>query len=117
MCVEENIVLVRRWFKEAWNEGRVQTIYELLHENAASHGSDLEAEVLRGPAEFEGLYNRLHGAVPDIQIATEEACGRHDRLAGGGSAGRPPPGVHPGNPATKKQVRITGSTMMRIEKG
>jgi len=117
MSVEKNIVLVRRWFKEAWNEGRVQTIYELLHENAACHGSDLEAEVLRGPAEFEVLYNRLRGAFPDIQIEIEDAFGSDDKVAVRWSAVMTHTGDHLGMPATNKQVRITGSAMVRIEKG
>jgi hypothetical protein len=47
MSVEENIVLVRRWFKEAWNEGRVETIYELMHENGACHGSAVRSRIFR----------------------------------------------------------------------
>jgi steroid delta-isomerase-like uncharacterized protein len=117
MSVEENIVLVRRWFKEAWNEGRVQTIYELMHENGACHGSDLEAEVLRGPAEFEVFYNRLRGAFPDIQIEIEDAFGSDDKVAVRWSAVMTHTGDHLGMPATNKQVRISGSTMVRIEKG
>jgi len=30
MSVEENVELMRRWFKEVWNEGRTQTIHDLL---------------------------------------------------------------------------------------
>jgi steroid delta-isomerase-like uncharacterized protein len=116
MSVEQNIVLVRRWFKEAWNEGRVQTIYELMHENAACHGSDMEVEVLRGPAEFEILYNRLRGAFPDIQIEIEDAFGSDDRVAVRWSAVMTHAGDHLGMPATNKQIRITGSAMVRIEK-
>ncbi len=34
MSVEENILLMRRWFQEVWNEERTKTIYDLLAENA-----------------------------------------------------------------------------------
>jgi hypothetical protein len=30
MSADENIQLMRRWFQEVWNEGRMETIYELL---------------------------------------------------------------------------------------
>ena len=34
MAVEENIQLMRRWFREVGNEGRVQTGHELVGEGA-----------------------------------------------------------------------------------
>ena len=38
MSVEENVELMRRWFKEVWNEGRTQTIYDLLAPDAVAIG-------------------------------------------------------------------------------
>jgi hypothetical protein len=40
MSVEDNIALMKKWFKEVWNEGRVQTIYDLMAENATAVGQD-----------------------------------------------------------------------------
>jgi hypothetical protein len=40
MSVEENVVLMRRWFKEVWNEGKTQTIYDLMDENGIAVGQD-----------------------------------------------------------------------------
>ena len=36
MSAEENIQLMRRWFEEVWNEGRIQTVYELLSADAVA---------------------------------------------------------------------------------
>jgi hypothetical protein len=29
MSAEENVQIMRRWFQEVWNEGRIETIHEL----------------------------------------------------------------------------------------
>ena len=37
MSADENIQLMRRWFQEVWNEGRMETIYELLSPDGVAH--------------------------------------------------------------------------------
>jgi hypothetical protein len=46
MSVEENILLMRRWFQEVWNEERTKTIYDLLAENAIGVGQDQPGALL-----------------------------------------------------------------------
>ena len=117
MSVEENIVLMRRWFKEIWNEGRVQTIYDLMDENATATGQDQPGVVLHGPADFVALFNRIRGAFPDIRITLEDAFGADDKVVVRWSAVMTHTGDHLGIPATNKKVRITGITIARIAKG
>ena len=54
MSVAENVVLMRRWFKEVWNEGRVQTIHELMAKNAIGIGQDQSGVVIHGPLSSKG---------------------------------------------------------------
>jgi steroid delta-isomerase-like uncharacterized protein len=117
MPVAENIVLMRRWFKEVWNEGRVQTIYDLMAENAIGVGQDQPGVEIHGPAEFVGLFNRIHGAFPDMKITLEDAFGADDKVVVRWSAVMTHTGDHLGIPATNKKVRITGITITRIENG
>jgi steroid delta-isomerase-like uncharacterized protein len=117
MSVEENIALLRRWFKEVWNEGRVQTIYELMEENGVCVGQDLPGVVIHGPAEFVKLFNRLRGAFPDIRVQLEDIFGADDKVTVRWSAAMTHTGDHLGIPPTNKPVRITGITIARIEKG
>ena len=117
MSVEENIVLMRRWFKELWNEGRVQTIYDLMDENGIATGQDQPGVVLRGPADFVALFNRIHGAFPDIKFTLEDTFGADDKVVVRWSAVMTHTGDHLGIPATNKKVRITGITIARIAKG
>lgn len=117
MSVEENIVLMRRWFKEVWNDGRVQTIYDLMDENATATGQDQPGVVLHGPADFVGLFNRIRRAFPDIKITLEDTFGADDKVVVRWSAVMTHTGDHLGVPATNKKVRITGITIARIAKG
>jgi steroid delta-isomerase-like uncharacterized protein len=115
--VEENIVLMRRWFKEVWNEGRVQTIYDLMAENVVAVGQDQPGVEIHGPLDFVALFERLHGAFPDIKVTVEDTFGADDKVVVRWSAKMTHTGDHLGIPATNKPVRITGITIARIEKG
>lgn len=117
MSVEEDIALMRRWFKEAWNEGRVQTIYDLLDENIIGIGQDQPGVVIHGPAAFVALFNRLRGAFPDIEITVEDAFGAGENVTVPWSGVMTHTGDHLGIPATKKNVRIAGITIARIANG
>lgn len=117
MSVEENIVLMRRWFKEVWNEGRVQTIYDLMADNAVGVGQDQPGVEIHGPVDFVALFNRIHGAFPDMKITLEDAFGADDKVVVRWSAVMTHTGDHLGMAATNKKVRITGITIARIEKG
>jgi hypothetical protein len=64
MSVEENVELMRRWFKEVWNEGRTQTIHDLLAPDGVGIGEHEDGRPLRGPSEFVPFVERIRGAFP-----------------------------------------------------
>jgi steroid delta-isomerase-like uncharacterized protein len=117
MSVEENISLMRRWFQEVWNEGRVQTIYDLLDEHIRGWGQDQPGVEIKKPADFEALYNRIHGAFPNQKMTVEDAFGSGDKVVVRWSSVMTHTGDHLGIPATHKEVRITGITIARIVNG
>jgi steroid delta-isomerase-like uncharacterized protein len=117
MSVEENISLMSRWFQEVWNEGRVQTIYDLLDEHIRGWGQDQPGVEIKKPADFEALYNRIHGAFPNQKMTVEDAFGSGDKVVVRWSSVMTHTGDHLGIPATHKEVRITGITIARIVNG
>jgi len=117
MSVEENIVLMRRWFKEVWDEGRVQTIYDLMAENVVGIGQDVPGVIIRTPADFVALFNRLRGAFPDIKVTLEDVFGADDKVVIRWSAVMTHTGNHLGIPATNRPVRLTGITIAEIKNG
>ncbi len=52
MSVKENVELMRRWFKEVWNEGKTQTIHDILAPDGIGIGELEDGSPLRGPGEF-----------------------------------------------------------------
>jgi steroid delta-isomerase-like uncharacterized protein len=114
MSVEENMGLMRRWFQEVWNEGRIQTIHDLLAPNAIGIGQLEDGSELRGPAAFVPFVERIRGAFPDTNIKVEDAFGASDKVVLRWSATMTHRGDHLGIPATGRPVKITGMTIARI---
>jgi steroid delta-isomerase-like uncharacterized protein len=117
MSVQENVELMRRWFKEVWNDGRTQAIYDLLAPDAIGIGELEDGSPLRGPAEFVPFVERVRGAFPDINIAVEDAFGAEDKVVVRWSATMTHRGDYLGMAATHKRVRMTGITIARIADG
>jgi steroid delta-isomerase-like uncharacterized protein len=114
MSVEENIQLMRRWFKEVWNEGKMETIHTLLAADAIGIGELEDGRPLRGPAEFVPFVERIRGAFPDINILVEDAFGAEDKVVLRWSATMTHRGDHLGIPASGVRVRIAGMSIARI---
>jgi len=114
MSVEENIQLMRRWFKEVWNEGRTQTVYDLLAADAIAIGQLEDRTPLRGPAEFASFVERTRGAFPDIKVVVEDVFGADDKVVLRWSATMTHRGDHLGIPASGMRVRIAGMSIARI---
>jgi steroid delta-isomerase-like uncharacterized protein len=114
MSVEENVNLMRRWFKEVWNDGKIQTIHDLLAPDAIAIGELEDGVKLRGPAEFVPFAQRIRGAFPDMNVVVEDVFGAGDRVVLRWSGTMTHLGDHLGMPATGKAVQITGITIARI---
>jgi steroid delta-isomerase-like uncharacterized protein len=114
---ETNKALVRRWFKEVWDEGREATIDELFAESGVAYGlGDGETEV-RGPAQLKPFVRNLSGSLPDLHISIQDIMAEEDKVIvrvvlegthlGSGL------GVQPSG----RRVRVTGIVVFRISKG
>jgi steroid delta-isomerase-like uncharacterized protein len=114
MSVQENIELMERWFKEVWNDGRTQTIYDLLAPDAVAIGQLEDQTPLRGPAEFASFVERTRGAFPDIEVTVDDAFGADDKVVVRWSATMTHSGDHLGMPATGESVRLSGISIARF---
>jgi steroid delta-isomerase-like uncharacterized protein len=114
---ETNKALVRRWFREVWNEGRETTIDELFAESGVAYGlGEGEAEV-RGPAQLKPFVRNLRGSLPDVKISIQDIIAAEDKVvvrvllegthSGSGLGVRP----------TGRRVRISGVIVFRVAKG
>ena len=117
MSADENIQLMRRWFQEVWNEGRIQTVYELLAPDAIARGQRGATAEIRGPEEFVKFVSEIRGAFPDIKVTVEDVFGAGDKVVLRWSGVMTHTGDALGMPASGRTVRSTGITIARIVEG
>ncbi len=111
---DENIQLMRRWFQEVWNEGRMETVHELLSPDSVARGQrGAEAEI-RGPEEFEKFVREIRGAFSNIQMKVENVFGAGDKVVLRWSATMTHTGDGLGFPASGRTVRSRGISIARI---
>src|SRR5271165_2095771 len=108
---------MRRWFREVWNEGKTQTIYDLMDENGIAVGRDQPGVVIRGPRGFEKFVNKIRGAFPDLKITLEDAFGADDKVVIRWSATMTHTGEGLDIAPTGKPVKVTGISIAQIENG
>jgi steroid delta-isomerase-like uncharacterized protein len=114
---ESNKALVRRWFREVWNEGREATIDELFAESGVAYGlGDGEAEV-RGPAQLKPFVRNLRGSLPDLQISIQDIMAEEDKVMVRVLLEGTHSGSGLGVPASGRKIRVAGIVVIRISKG
>lgn len=116
MPAKENIALMRRWFQEVWNEGKIETVEELFSPDGVATGHFGAQSQVRGPKEFIPFVERIRGAFPDIKLTIEDVFGARDKVVIRWSASMTHTGEGFG-PPTNKPVRLTGISIVRIVKG
>jgi steroid delta-isomerase-like uncharacterized protein len=117
MSSDENIQLMRRWFQEVWNEGRTQTVHDLLHPDGVARGTRVAGAEIHGPEEFVKFVHEIRGAFPDIKIKVEDVFGAGDKVVLRWSAIMTHTGDGLGLPASGRTVRSHGISLARIVDG
>jgi steroid delta-isomerase-like uncharacterized protein len=117
MSVEQNIQVMKRWFHEVWNEGRVDTVHELFAADAIAHGQNGGESELHGPHEFVEFVHKIRGAFPDMALSVEDVFGAGDKVVLRWAATMTHTGDALGMPPTGRPVRSRGITIARIVDG
>ena len=109
MSETENVALMKRWFEEVWNQGKIETVHELLAKHAVGFGQREQGRPTRGPDDFIKFATELRTAFPRVQVKIDDAFGRRDKVITRWTADLTSP--------AGKTVTVTGMTMVRIENG
>jgi steroid delta-isomerase-like uncharacterized protein len=118
MPTQENIALMHRWFREVWNEGKIETVSELFAENGVAIGqAGPGAPEIHGPKEFESFVHRIRGAFPDIHVTIEDSFAAGDKVVLRWTSRMTHTGDDLDIPATNKAVEVTGMSIARIVQG
>jgi steroid delta-isomerase-like uncharacterized protein len=116
--LEENKVLVRRWFDEVWNKKRAEAIGEMFAADGVAHGLSSEAKTaLKGPADFEPFHKIFCGAFPDIRVEVEDVIAEGDKVAARCSVRGVHGGDHLGIAASNAPVEFTGMVIAHVKDG
>src|SRR5688572_484304 len=81
MLENENTAIVRRWFEEVWNQRRLETIDELLAEDAIAHDLGGPGATIRGREAFRAGAQTLLDAFGEMRFTVEDIFGVEDRVA------------------------------------
>jgi len=117
MSAEQNVQLMRRWFQEVWNEGRIETVYELFSPEAIAHGQEGAEGEIHGPEEFVRFVQKIRGAFSEMQLTVEDVFATDDRGALRWSSVMTHNGETLGMPASGRTVRVRGVTLVRFANG
>lgn len=115
MSTEENKAGVRRMCLEAWNEGNLDVVDEVVAPDARHHG--LAPTTLVGTAPIKGLITQVRAAFPDIHIATEDLIVEGDRVVARNTVSGTHLGPFMGMPPTKERFVVTHIHIFRFAGG
>jgi predicted SnoaL-like aldol condensation-catalyzing enzyme len=104
---ERNKALVARWFEEVWNQGRRETIGELLAAQGVIHDC---GKAYRGPGEFTGFHDELRAQFSGFSIQPVVSLAEGDLVCVHWLADF----VHT---ASGKPMRLTGTSVARVSDG
>jgi len=113
---ETNQALVRRWFREVWNEGREATIDELFAQSCVAYGLGEEKPKSTG-RRSSNLRSQPSRQLPGLHIGIQDIMAEDDkvmvRVLLEGTHSGPGLGVEP----TGRRIHVAGIVVIRISNG
>ena len=78
---QENSALIRRWFEEVWNKGRMEAIDEMASPDVIGHGQAQHNTDI-GLEQFQTFCGRICAAAfPDMKVVIDQTVEQGDRVA------------------------------------
>jgi steroid delta-isomerase-like uncharacterized protein len=114
---EENKRISRRVAEEAFSQGRLEVLDELVAEDFVNHDPAVPPELPSGREGLKELVRFYRSAFPDTRLTIEDQIAEGDRVVTRYTARGTHQGDFAGIPPTGKQATVTGITIDRIEGG
>jgi steroid delta-isomerase-like uncharacterized protein len=114
MSVEDNKVLAERFVEEVFNQGRIETVDELVSEQFVRHGL---GRMTRGRQVIKDYVPVIRSAFPDFHVTIEDALGEGDKVAHRQTHTGTHLGEFAGVAATGRRMETTEISILRIEGG
>ena len=113
---QENSALIRRWFEEVWNKGRMEAIDEMASPDVIGHGQ-AQHDTDIGLKEFRTFAESLRTAFPDFKVTIDQVIEQGDKVVARWTTVMTHKGEFLGVAPTGKKVTITGTSIQRIVDG
>ncbi len=117
MSAEENKRISIRLAEEAFSQGNLDVVDEIVADNYVNHDPAAPPDLPPGREGVKALASFYRSAFPDAQLTIEDAIAEGDTVVTRWTGRGTHQGDFAGIPATGKQVTITGITIDRIEGG
>ena len=108
-------VVVRRWFKEVWDEGREDAIDALMAPYGVAYG--LPGGPIQGPTEFKPVFRTFREALGDLTIEVVRTVADRDMVAAHCHVTGRHVGFALGGNPSNQPVDFWGIAMVRVEDG
>jgi transcriptional regulator with XRE-family HTH domain len=106
--------LLRRWFDEVWNHGRLETIDELTTADSVLHA---DGRVLRGSDAIRQRMEAIRAAFSHIDLNIEHVIVQEDWIVSRWRIAMTHTGPWMGSRPTRRRLEVRGSTWLRKEYG
>lgn len=116
MPAEENKAAVRRFFIDAFSEGRLEALDEVIAADARAHDPG-NPQYTGGTEAAKGLVSMYRSAFPDLRFEVEDMISEGEKVATRWKASGTHEGDLPDIPATGRHATSTGITIDRFEDG
>ena len=116
MTIENNKILINRYFEEVWNQGKLDVLDEIMDENYINH-SPGAPNPERGPKGLKPIIVAMRNAFPDLRFEIKNLVVNDDQVA----IHSVMHGTHTGNlfgmAPTGKKVAVNQMQIERIKHG
>ncbi len=115
MGTAENKAVVRRFFDEVWNGGKIDVIDEIITPDAVDHNPNPGQPP--GSEGVKWLVRAFRAAFPDLHFDVQEQIAEGDKVVSRWVVSGTQQGEFFGIPATGKRVSISGMDIVRVVDG
>lgn len=114
MFGHKNVEACRRIFDEAFNQGKMAAIAEVIDPNYSFNGSTPNGKAV---AETTGWIEMIRAALPDLHFTLEDIFGHDEKVAFRWRLDGTNTGSFQGLPPTGKKISITGTNIVTFAQG
>ena len=116
MRTEENKAILRRYFDEAWNKGRLDVLDEIVAPNYVNHDPAVPG-LPAGPAGLKPILAGFRAGFPDLLFTIEDLLAEGDRVVTRWTMRGTHLGEFAGLPPTGRAVVTGGIQIERVSNG